>query len=264
MTYSVDELQRAADALRQGHFRVGAGAGHRRDTRSDCTRWVPSESVVVVAGVAPRVGTTTVALALAEAFGERARLVETAALRRSGIGDATTAELGESVTGWRRAMRADLLVERSSENWATPDDVRVPDPADRDITVLDIGWDLDAVLASESWMRDAILSARLILVASASLPDLTALERALQLTGRADDAKAVLVGLMHRNMPRALRQVVGPAITASFREDRLHLIRSLRDFAAMGLTSRDLPARVSQVGRDLAAHIDDDMNRSPS
>lgn len=262
MTYSVDELQRAAEALRQGHFRPGAGAGHRRDVRSDCSRWVPTESVVVVAGVAPRVGTTSVALALAEAFSDRARLLETAPLRRSGIGDATTAELGESVTRWRRATRANLLVERSSENWVTPDDVRIPDPPDRDVTVVDIGWDLDAVLESNSWMRDAVLNVPLVLVASASLPDLTALERALRVTGRTDDAQVVLVGLMHRHLPRAVRQVIGPAITGALRDGRLHLIRSFRDFASMGLTSDDLPARVGQVGRDLAARFRDDLKGS--
>ena len=53
----------------------------------------------------------TLAEALAAA-GTTVRIVEVADASRSGLAGATTAELGEDSTGWRRGRRGDVSIDR--------------------------------------------------------------------------------------------------------------------------------------------------------
>lgn len=253
MTYSVDELQRAARALQAGQFRLGAGAGQRRRQHRGAEVWRPDGPVIAVVGVGPRVGTTTVALAIAESFGPRARLVETAPMRRSGIAHAAGAELGLTENGWRRSERGDLLVERLASDSDTPDEVPCPEPTTRDVTVIDIGWDIEAVRSS--WLGD-VLTSPLVLVAKATLPDVSAAERVLREIESVDDAHLALVGMRRRRLSRIHRKTAGPAVATIAADGRLHGVRASKELATCGLTARDLPAHIVRVGHELAARLE--------
>lgn len=256
MTYSVDELLRATDALRSGQFRLGAGAGHPRHARIRST-WEPTGVVVAVVGATPRVGTTTVALAIAEACGSNARLVETATRQRTGMSNAVWTELGFGDRGWRRGGRKQLVIERAADDWASEACVPLPEESSRSVTIVDVGWDINAVLSSASWLGDLVIRQPIVIVTSASIPGLSAAEHALQQSGRTRSAHVVAVGPVNRRMPRALRGAIGPALAAVAADDRLHLVKASRQFAMTGMSALDLPFAVSHVGRHLADQFDD-------
>src|SRR5699024_4085120 len=100
---SVEELQRAWVAIQDGRFRHrGPNATLRASTTSGAsTEWTPTGQVVAVVGAAGRVGSSTVALALATAADTPARVVECCSPTLSGFTSAASAELGLVSTDWR-------------------------------------------------------------------------------------------------------------------------------------------------------------------
>ena len=101
-SFSLAELRAAYTALQAGTF---AEVCTDFPTPVDTTHQLPELPglVVGVVGVAAGIGTTTVALAVAEAVGA-ARLVELAAPHASGLAAASTAELG-TCAGWTLGQR---------------------------------------------------------------------------------------------------------------------------------------------------------------
>ena len=183
--YSTRELQAAAAALAAGRFSTTTAATEARSAIddqyarpvSDSIDSGPAEGVgadervtvgtqrpiAAATGSAPLVrvraanagaGASTVALALADVAdvaGIRTRVLDAAAPTWSGLLGATVTELG-AAEGWRRGRRGDgVLIDRVEESIRVPEEVPTPRSVDGvDLTVLDAGWSLRELAASQT------------------------------------------------------------------------------------------------------------------
>ncbi len=239
---SIGELQRAWNAVQAGSVRaIAAPSPADPDANPDALTHAPvpvgcglpdpgrvlteagpvvweaaaDERVLPVIGCAGTVGTTTLALALATSSSGTARVVECASATVSGLGSASTAELGLDVTGWRRGRRDRVLLERLGHVLSHPDELPAPIPAlttksapeaainqlrDHDppaqlehLTVLDVSLPVEQLLTVDCWLSRQILQApALVLVTIATVHGWRRLEGALALldaTRRAAEAK---------------------------------------------------------------------------
>ncbi len=112
---SVAELKRAWRAVQDGTFQnqhpqaYAAEPGLTGSLRSAGARGIS------VLGCGGAIGATTTALALALALDAPCRLIEGAPPAASGLAGASTAELGERVSGWTHGTREQVLIERAIE-----------------------------------------------------------------------------------------------------------------------------------------------------
>lgn len=239
---SVGELQRAWAAVTDGEFRTGTTDRRRRVRTS--AQWSPDESVIVVAGAAGRAGTSTVALAVATASDESARVIECAPMFASGLANATTAELGVTAAGWRQGNRDQILIERTSTPLDGPHEVPLPEPTDRKWSVLDVGWNLPTLVHGDSWLTSALASAPLILVTAATVPGLRAMDHALQLAGRSEATWCVITGLRPKKWPKPLQLATTPTIKAVIDDGRLVTTPHSSTLSVAGLTPDPLPPQL--------------------
>lgn len=235
---SVDELQRAWSAVVAGEFRT---RDSHRPLRSSSVGWNPTEPTVVVAGATGQVGASTVAAAMATGIGRRVRIVECGPMHATGLAAATTAELGVTSTGWRQGMRDQILIERTTGSFVNVADVPTPEPADVDVTLVDVAWDLAQIGAADSWLRVLVDTAPLIIVTAATVPGLRALDTALHLTARPDDTWCVVTGPRPKRWPKALRLATTAAIDAANASGRLLTVPEVPSIALTGLTPDPLP-----------------------
>lgn len=238
-TVSVSELQRAWAAVAEGEFRLDRTT--RRLAGSPSMRWKPEEDVVVVAGAAGRVGATTTALAIATACRQESRVIECAPMHASGLANATSAELGVTTSGWRRGSRDHVLIERVTATLAGPSEVPLPTVTDRTVTVLDVGWDLTTALADDSWLASTVFSAPLVLVTTATVPGLRALDHALHLAAGSGTVWCVITGLNPKRWPKPVQVSITPAIDAVIDEGRLITTPHSEGISVTGLTPDPLP-----------------------
>jgi hypothetical protein len=260
---SVDELQRAWAAVQAGDFRRHPSRANARTTRPTApaeSEWIPAagERTVTVLGAAGSVGASTVALALGLAAPEPVRVVECCSVTTSGMAAASTAELGRHESGWRQGRRDHVLLERGSEPLIHIDDVPTPTETEheRQLTVLDVGWNLTQVLATNCWLGDATRSAdALVVVTTATVPGMRRLESALGLLGE-DRAVVAVVGPRRRKWPKGVEHSAGAATRRAFAAERCVEIPNDRALAAAGLDSRPLPDAVLDAGRQLLARLD--------
>jgi hypothetical protein len=259
---SVDELQRAWAAVQAGDFRRDpsrAIARTARPTPPAVSEWIPAtgERTVAVLGAAGSVGASTVALAVGLAAPEPVRVVECCSVTVSGMVAASTAELGLHESGWRQGRRDHVLIERGSEPLVHVDDVPTPTESghERQLTVLDGGWDLAQVLATSCWLGDAIRSAdALVVVTTATVPGMRRLEAALELLGD-ERALVAVVGPRRRRWPKGVENSAGPATRRALAERCVEICED-RALAAAGLDSRPLAQPVLDAGRQLLARLD--------
>ncbi|CCH79300.1 conserved hypothetical protein [Nostocoides japonicum T1-X7] len=240
---SVQELKRAWRSVEAGDFRPrqrpGAGNGHETTPHG----WHPDEPVLPVVGCAGSVGATTLALALATRAPGATRIVECCTATASGLAPASTAELGQHPTGWSQGTRGDVLLERGSDILVSTDEVPTPtDPAAAlTLTVLDVGWELEQVLASPNWLADQLLHSEHVVVATtATIPGLRRLEGALSLLAGRRVLGAVL-GPTRRKWPRGLEHSLGTLTRQLDQRGDLHQIPVDRALAVRGLDSEALP-----------------------
>jgi hypothetical protein len=259
---SVDELKRAWAAVQAGDFRRQSRAIARttRPTAPAVSEWIPAtgERTVAVLGAAGSVGASTVALALGLAAPEPVRVVECCSVTTSGMAAASTAELGLHESGWRQGTRDQVLLERCSEPLVNVDDVATPTASEheRQLTVLDVGWDLAQVLAVSCWLGDATRSANtLVVVTTATVPGMRRLEAALELLGE-DRAVVAVVGPRRKKWPKGVEHSAGPATRRALEAERCVEIPKDRALAAAGLDSRPLPEPLLTAGRDLLVRLD--------
>jgi hypothetical protein len=260
---SVDELQRAWAAVQAGDFRRHPTRADARTTRPAApaeSEWIPAtgERTVAVLGAAGSVGASTVALALGLAAPEPVRVVECCSATTSGMAAASTAELGLHASGWRQGSRDHVLLQRGSEPLVNIDDVPTPTGTEheRQLTVLDVGWDLAQVLATGCWLGDATRSAdALVVVTTATVPGMRRLEAALELWGD-DRAVVAVVGPRRRRWPKGVEHSAGPATRRALDAERCVEICEDRALAAAGLDSRPLPEPLLTAGRDLLVRLD--------
>ncbi|WP_270888920.1 hypothetical protein [Pedococcus sp. 5OH_020] len=251
---SVEELRRAWLAVAAGEFRRHPGASQRLTTPSSHEAggrlWEPHEAVLPIIGCAGSVGATIMALSLATAavvarVGS-ARVVECCTVTASGLAPASTAELGRHPTQWLQGTRGEVLLERSSDIFISPNEV--PRPTDAapavGLTVLDVGWELGQLLASPSWLSDRVSHAdQVVAVTTATIPGLRRLEGALALLEGTHVIGAVL-GPPRRKWPRGLEHSLGALSRKLDQRGAMHLIPLDRGLAVRGLDSQALPTRL--------------------
>jgi len=257
---SVDELRRAWVAVEAGEFRAGTPSARRR-ARSET--WESDEPVIVVAGVAGRVGASTVAIALATAASKDVRVVECSSTHRTGMMTASTSELGLDGAGWRRGARDAIRIERTTTSFERPSEVPTPAPFACDLTIVDVGWDLTQLLSEDSWLATVLESAPLVLVGVATVPGLRSLDAALRLIGHRDDTWCAVIGPPRRKWPRVLH-LAATGVSALDERGRLFTIPEDPGIALNGLTQDPLPTRLVSACQPIFdqafAHLKGNMN----
>lgn len=255
----VEELRRAWRAVQDGQFRgstaragsAGPASAASR-VRRDSSHWVASGPVLAVVGCAGSVGASTVALAVATAAGA-ARVLECCTVTASGLAGASTAELGRDVSGWCQGNRGQVLLERTGEVLLGVDEVPRPSPVGRrlDLSVIDVGWELGAALATPSWIADLLRSGGpVIAVTSATIPGLRRLEGALALLAHTPVVAAV-VGPRRRRWPKGVEHTAGPLTRHLIRREDLVEVPHDAGLAVRGLDPTPLPAAVLGAGQHL-------------
>ena len=203
---------------------------------------------ISVLGCGGGVGASTTALALTEATDARCRLIECAPPAASGLAGASTAELGDTGGGWRRGTRDGVLIERTSHSALTPGDLPIPPESDLEVSVVDVAWPAEAVLASECWLRELLVStAPLLLVTTATVPGLRRLETTLTLLADHRDVSSAVVAVLGPRLarwPGAVRHSTGPRTNALEETGRLVAIPCDRRLAVTGPDTAPLPASV--------------------
>lgn len=271
---SVDELRRAWAAVQAGEFRQHRGAtehtrplgptGHRlvsqtghgtgdldrvddlpASDRAPVAGWAPQagERVLPVVGCCGSCGASTVAVALATAAGRTARVVECSSVTATGLAAAATAELGTDPAGWTQGSRGQVLLERVAGVLVRVEEVPAPSASrpGTDLTVLDVGWELGAVLATPSWLGTQVTAAAtVVLVSTATVPGLRRLESALALLPGTGVCAAVL-GPRRSKWPRQVTHTLGPLTAAVAEAGRLITIPQDRSMAVTGLDTAPIP-----------------------
>ena len=253
---SVDELARAYRAAVSGQFRNGVGP-----SRAPCGRgsvnahWTPgsSEQVLLVVGSFGSAGASTVALALATCAGE-ARVVECCSVASSGLAAATSAELGVTSDGWVQGSRDAVLIERRGDRVPALEFLPIPSSTKRPLTILDCSWDVDVLVASDSWLGELARSLPAVAVVTRpTVPGIRRLEAAISLLGEAR-VHAVLVGVEKR-WPKHVEQGMGPVVRRLRDEGRFTSLLADPMLSLCGITPEPLPAPTLSGSADLLAQL---------
>ena len=245
----VDELRRAWLAVQAGDFRHPHPHQHPLRHPSPSAPggvWTPAsgEQVVPVIGTTGSCGATTLALALATAAGGPARVVECAPAPASGLPAASTTELGTDDHGWARGSRDLVRLDRAGALGSDPDRIPPPPPGGPGITVVDIGNQVELLLAGHGWVTGLLVDApTLVVVARATVPGLRRLECCLHQLG-ADRTLVAILGPPRRRWPRVVAHCVGALTADRIAAGRLVDIPEDRQLAIRGLTPDPLPARL--------------------
>jgi len=246
---TVEELRRAWAALESGTFRGDASP------QVIAEKWERQERVAWVLGVGGRVGATTIALAIAEAMNIPARVVEVGTPHLSGLAGAATAELGEDGSGWRHGTRDTVHIERASTPLLHPVSSPAPSPTDRDVTILDVGWEYSQVASTTSWLREAAESAESVLVAPPTVPGMRALELALAHVYLVGSTWVAVIGPAQRRWPKRVQIAAPAALSQIAAEGRLLCVTPDRRLAAEGITTAPLPPTVIASCQPIANHL---------
>lgn len=226
---SVAELQAAWHAQS-----VDRSTVERHDAASDVEAAAAGRPRLGVAGVGGGVGTTTVALAIAEALAADV-LLEWCPSQHSGLGSAPTVELGED-SGWSWGTRPTpdggvLRIARQaagSPQWQFDDLVVVEDQG---------CWDL-------SKRQPAVVVAR------CSVPGVRRLEAVL---AHHPEAVPVLVGA--RVLPRPVLGAFGPILRRSRDAGRLGLVPECSLLRVTGITGEPLSKPLRRAGELIVSKL---------
>ncbi len=256
---AVDELRRAWLAVQAGDFRAAQPRTATASTPTLVERWTPAsgERVVPVVGAAGSCGATTVALALATAGEGRARVVECVSASLSGLAAASAAELGADGQGWVHGTRDHVHLDRADGVRIHPDAVPRPSSVDTaGMTVIDVGSQIEQVLAGRGWLTGLLTEApTIVVVARATVPGLRRLESALHLLD-VDRAIAAVVGRPRRRWPRAVARSAGVLTGSLIEAGRLVEVPEVSAFALHGLTPDPLPVGLLTAARVLLSLIE--------
>ena len=252
---SVDELRRAWRAVQDGQFRTRAHRGAAKSSVSPIPvagGWVPTGHVLPVVGCVGQAGASTLALAIATAASP-ARVLECCSATASGLSTAATAELGITDNGWTLGRRERVWIGRAAQVFLGADEVPVPDGpvAQVELNVLDVGWEITHVLASNGWVRDQVLAApAIIAVTTSTIPGLRRLETTLSLL-QDSHAQVAVIGAPRRRWPRHLIGAMGPLTAAADARGHLLAIATDRHLALRGLDTSPLPAPLLKAAETL-------------
>ena len=242
---TVAELKRAWRSLQSGSPNEQACPAGLAPT---VTRWPQRGRVITVLGCGGGVGASTTALALTEAADARCRLIECAPPAASGLAGASTAELGDTGHGWRRGTRDHVLIDRTRHSALTPADLPIPPESDLNLSIVDVARPAEAVLATECWLREVLVSGEpLLLVATATMPGLRRLETTLTLLADHRDVSHCVVAILGPRLarwPGPVRHSTGPRTNALKGTGRLVAIPCDRRLAVTGPDTAPLPSLV--------------------
>lgn len=272
---SLEELQAAAAAARRGDFALyrpttAAATAQAVDAPrlpapaspapSDTSNWQPGGPVVAVAAGHSGAGASTVAVALAEALaaaGSRVRIVEVADASRSGLAAATSAELGEDGTGWRRGRRGDLHIDRLAFRAAAIEQVPAPAPAPHpdELLVLDIGWPARDALAARGWLAAALATSSLLLVCRPTVPGIRQTEYLLADLAEQTPAPVTVASVGPTRWPGAATASAGPQLRAARESGRVITVPIDRRVETDGVSAEALPKALAAAGKALAAAL---------
>lgn len=201
------------------------------------------EATVVVSGSTGGVGTSTVALALAEHLNAR-RLVEVSRPHSSSLGEACTAELGERdgwIRGRRKHQRGELEILRPLH----------PASAlclDDEITVVDAGvWE---------GAQERLVKAMEVLVGPCTVPGARRLEAILNEMPNPPAAVA-LTGSPSRVLPKTLLRVLGPRLLNFRQRNRIVLFPAVATHRMAGITSDPFPKTLHESAGALKRLLED-------
>lgn len=228
-TFSLAELRAAYTALNSGAFTTDTTPQPETAAAATAEQPAAAEAVVGVVGVSGGVGTTTVALAIAEALGAY-RLVELTAPHTSGLAAASSAELGTQ-HGWSIGSRDGLRLERRAD----PDAAILPDTA-AGLTVLDLG----------AWAEPQPAVSVLVVVGACSVPSVRRLNARLD-TLDGVRVVSVITGVPGRALPKPVGSVCGARLRAAAAEGRLLLVPECPSLRVGGVTADPLPRRLQSA-----------------
>lgn len=281
---TVEELRRAWGAVQNGRFLDQADPAAGGDVRQveqdeqplpDST-WKPDpgERVLPVLGCLSGCGSSTLAVAVAEAAASSqpgqpggdprqsglgnarrllARVVECASSARSGLDAASDSELGHHPSGWVRGARGQVLLERCADPLV--DVRRLPIPTAQPglaVTVLDAASGLRLTAHAGGWLDESIRRAStVVLVSAVTIPGLRALETDLELLG--DHRHEYVVALAGPQLHRTRRVVAtaGPRTRDLIRAERIVQLPASPALAQTGLTPQPLPRDLAKCAGDV-------------
>lgn len=258
----VDELRRAWRAVQEGQFLAplpidgGAVSSPTERAVTDDRFWRPGESVLPVVGCLHQAGATSLALAIAT-HASPARVIECSSPTASGLVCAATAELGTTSSGWTVGRREQVYLARPSASYLRIGELPLPDDAALGtvLSVLDIGWKLEQVLAPHGWLSATLDAApQVVLVGTATVPGLRRLETALTLL-HPPHAVVAVRGPDPRRWPRELTAAMGPATREQRRTGRWVAVPHDKRLAFRGIDSAPLPPALLTAARDVLRHV---------
>lgn len=273
---SLEELQAAAAAARRGEFALhrptslaGPGGAAPDAPRRAApaapavqdSSWRPNGPVVAVMAGHSGAGASTVSVTLAEALaaaGSCVRIVEVADASRSGLAAATTAELGEDGTGWRRGRRGDIYIDRLAFRAATVEQVPAPAPApnDGEVLVLDIGWPARDAPDVAGWLAAAMTHSALLLVCRPTVPGVRQTEYLLaELVEHTPATSLAVASVGPVRWPGAATASAGPQMRAAREAGRVITVPIDRRVETDGVSAEALPKALAIAGKALAAAL---------
>jgi hypothetical protein len=269
---SLEELQAAVAAAQRGEFALRRAAGPAAPPRATAAMaptaptvaassgWPAGGPLVAVAAGHSGAGASTVAVTLAEALhegGRPVRIVEVADASRSGLAAATTAELGEDGTGWRRGRRGEVVVDRLAYRELAIGQVPAPaPPLDADeVLVLDLGWPARDALATGGWLADALSVASLLIVCRPTVPGIRQTEYLLADLAETSAGPVTLAAVGPARWPGAATASAGPQIRAARESGRVVTVPVDRRVETDGVSAEALPKALAAAGRALAAAL---------
>lgn len=267
---SIASMQAAVIAIRAGVFdavpdgeRAAAAVPPpaRSQSNHDAAVELGGPAVVVLAAH-PGAGASTVALAVAEALAGRWRvqLVEYADPRRSGLGAASSRELGVDAGGWRRGRRGAVNLARLTETRPSIEDFPLPPNADDTpdgdrLLVVDAGWPVAPTLPGSGWLPTLLGTAQLVVVTRVTVPGVRQTEHLLTALG----VPAVVATVGSGRWPGVVAASCGPALRAARTAGRTVMVPTVRRLEIAGLTADPLPKPVAVAGKALAALLSPDQ-----
>ncbi|MGG5258656.1 hypothetical protein [Phycicoccus avicenniae] len=229
---SVAELQRAYRGVLSGHYRTPAPGAER-------AIWTSAAPVLPVIGACAGTGASTLALAVATAAG-RAWLVECSSPTTSRLTAAATEELGREGE-WARGARGPVTLLRPATPVHTLSEVQVPPDVVADgLCVLDVGWDVSAVVAGDCWLTDVLARPGVVVVvAPATVPGARRLDAVLRVL----DHAAVTVALVGSRRPAPAVRTLLETTLRGHEVAAANIVNVAQDsrLAERGVDSRPLP-----------------------